>query len=165
MINFSEVYNELYISFEKMINLSKERIKEIAGDLDCGMKCYYNKKTKEITTIIDFDSHYGADEELWEDVIKELEENWTDYIEIERMDSRESFLVMEDFAYSVDSASLQEKLINALNRSKPFSNFKWIIDNSGDYRQKWVDFKNQKYIEWVEEKISELNSMEEFENK
>lgn len=52
-----------------------------------------------------------------------------------------------------------------LNRSKPFSNFKWIIDNSGDYRQKWFDFKNQKYIEWVEEKISELNSMEEFENK
>lgn len=65
----------------------------------------------------------------------------------------------------MDSASLQEKLINALNRSKPFSNFKWIIDNSGDYRQKWFDFKNQKYIEWVEEKISELNSMEEFENK
>ena len=148
-----------------MINLSKERIKEITGDLDCGMKCYYNKKTKEITTIIDFDSHYGADEELWEDVIKELEENWMNYIEIERMDSRESFLVMEDFAYSVDSASLQEKLINALNRSKPFSNFKRIIDNSGDYRQKWFDFKNQKYIEWVEEKISELNSMEEFENK
>jgi len=24
---------------------------------------------------------------------------------------------------------------------------------------------NQKYIEWVEEKISELNSMEEFENE
>lgn len=66
-----------------MITLSKEKIKEIAENMDCGMKCYYQKKTKVITTIIDFESHIGADEEGWEDVINELDEHWGDYVEIE----------------------------------------------------------------------------------
>ena len=145
-----------------MITLSKEKIKGIAEDLECGMNCYYHKKTKEITTILDFDSHLGADEELWEDVINKVEENWDDLVEFEMMDSRESFRVMADFAEEVDKSALREKLIDALNRSKPFGNFKWIIDNSGDYRQNWFDFKNQKYIEWVEARINDLNSMEEF---
>ena len=148
-----------------MISLSKEKIKEIAENLDCGMKCYYHKKTEEITTIIDFDSHIGADEELWEDVINEVDEHRDDYVEFERMDSRESFRVMEGYAYFVDDSDLKDKLIDALNRPKPFGNFKWIVDNSGEYRQLWFDFKNQKYIEWVEARISDLNSMEEFDNE
>ena len=145
-----------------MVTISKEKIKEIAEDLDCGMKCYYNKKTKEITTILDFESHIGADEEPWEDVINEIDEHWDDLVEFEMMDSRESFRVMAGFAEEVDDSALREKLVDALNRSKPFGNFKWIIDNSGDYRQNWFDFKNQKYIEWVEARINDLNSMEEF---
>jgi len=31
--------------FHIMINLTKVQIKEIAGQLDCGMKCYVNKET------------------------------------------------------------------------------------------------------------------------
>lgn len=147
-----------------MITISKEKIKEIAEYLDCGMICYYHKKSYEITTIIDFDSHLGADEELWEDVINEVEEHRDDYVEFDRMDSRESFRVMSDFTEVVGDSALREKLIDALNRPKPFGNFKWIIDNSGEYREIWFEFKNQKYIEWVEERISDLNSMEEFDD-
>ena len=144
-----------------MTNLTKDEIKEIAEYLDCGMICYYHKKTNEITTILDFDSHLGADEEPWEELINEVDEHRDDYVEFERMDTRESFLVMSDFTEVVDDSALREKLIDALNRPKPFGNFKWIIDNSGDYREKWFEFKNQKYIEWVEDKIREYNSMEE----
>ncbi len=145
--------------------LSKEKIKEIAEDLDCGMKCYYHKKTEKIITIIDFDSHLGADEEPWEDVINELDEHSADYFEIERMDTRENLRVMESFAYFVNDSALKDKLIDALNRPKPFASFKWIVDNSGEYRQKWFDFKNQKYIEWVEARINDINSTEEFDNE
>jgi hypothetical protein len=144
-----------------MTNLTKDEIKEIAEYLDCGMICYYHKKTNEITTILDFDSHLGADEEPWEELINEVDEHRDDYVEFERMDTRESFLVMSDFTEVVDDSALREKLTDALNRPKPFGNFKWIIDNSGDYREKWFEFKNQKYIEWVEDKIREYNSMEE----
>ena len=148
-----------------MINLSKEVIKDIAEHLDCGMKCYCHKKTQEIIKTIDFESNPGSDEELWEDVLTELEENWGDYLEFERMDSRDSFRVMADYAELVDDSALREKLIDALNRPKPFGNFKWIVDNSGDYRQKWFEFKNQEYIEWVEARIRSLNIVEEFDDE
>ena len=101
--------------------------------------------------------------ELWTDVLNELEENWDKYIEIERMESHESFDLMADFAESVDSRELRDSLINALNKKHPFRNFKWVVDNSGPYRQKWFDFKNQRLIEWVEKKLGELNSLEEFQ--
>ena len=139
-----------------MINLSKDQIKEIAEQLDCGNRCYINKETGDIKTTPDFDNGY-ADEELWADVLKELEENWDKYIQIEKMESHESFDLMADFADSVDSRELRDSLINALNKKHPFRNFKWVVDNSGPYRQKWFDFKNQRLIEWVNDQLEVLD--------
>lgn len=139
-----------------MINLSKDQIKEIAEQLDCGNRCYINKETGDIKTTPDFDNGY-ADEELWTDVLEELEENWDKYIQIEKMESHESFDLMADFADSVDSRELRDSLINALNKKHPFRNFKWVVDNSGPYRQKWFDFKNQRLIEWVKDQLDVLD--------
>ena len=125
------------------------------------MRCYINKETCAIQTTPDFDNWY-TDDELWTDILNELEENWDKYIEIERMESRDSFDLMADFAESVDSRELRDCLINALNKKHPFRNFKWVVDNSGPYRQKWFDFINQSLIEWVEKKLGEINSLEEF---
>ncbi len=139
-----------------MINLSSDQIKEIADQFDCGMKCYINKETGIIKFTPDFDSGY-VDEELWEDDINELEENWDKYVAIDKMESHESFEMMADFAESVDNMALRNSLINALNRKHPFRNFKWVVDNSGPYRQKWFDFKNQKLIEWVKGQLEVLD--------
>jgi outer membrane cobalamin receptor len=144
-----------------MISLTKDQIKEIAEQLDCGMRCYVDKETGAIQTTPDFDNWY-TDDELWTNVLNELEENWDKYVEIERMESHNSFDLMADFAESVDSKELRDSLINALNKKHPFRNFKWVVDNSGKYRQKWFDFKNQRLIEWVEKKLDEINSLEEF---
>jgi hypothetical protein len=148
------------VYFRNMINLTKDQIKEIAEQLDCGNRCYINKETGDIKTTPDFDNGY-ADEELWADVLEELEENWDKYIQIEKMESHESFELMADFAESVDSKELRESLINALNRKHPFRNFKWVVDNSGPYRQKWFDFKSQRLIEWVKDQLEVLD----FEDK
>jgi hypothetical protein len=131
-----------------MISLTNDQIKEIAEQLDCGMRCYINKETGEIKTVLNFESWQTDDREPWEDVLNELDENWDKYVEIERMESYESFEIMADFAENVDSRELRDSLINALNKKHPFQNFKWIVDNSGLYRQKWFDFKNQRLIEW-----------------
>ena len=139
-----------------MIKLTKDQIKELADQLDCGNKCYINKETGILIFTPDFDSGY-ADEELWQDDINELEENWDKYVEIDRMESRESFEVMAGFAESVDSRELREALIGALNKKHPFQNFKWVVDNSGPYRQKWFDFKNQRLIEWVNDQLEVLD--------
>jgi len=145
-----------------MLTLTEEQIKEIAGDLDVGMKCYYNKLTGEIKTIINSESWEYADSNAWDEDIEEIEENWSDYVEFESFRSDESFQIMVDYAESIDNKKLQEKLFNALNKSHPFRNFKWHIDNAGEYRQKWFDYKNQRFIDHVKEQIEVYNGLEEF---
>jgi len=143
------------------MKLTDKQIEEIAENLDCGMRCYYNLKTGEIKTIINFDSWIGADEELWEEELNEIEENLGDYFEFDPIESHESFQIMVDFAENVNDSRLQHNLINALNRQKPFQNFKWQIDNSGEYRQLWFDFKKMRYIQWVKEQIDFKNTKNE----
>jgi hypothetical protein len=135
-----------------MIKLTKDQIKVIADYLDSGLKCYVNKETGKIIYTPDFDSGY-SDEELWAEDMNELEENWDSYFAIEKMESHESFEIMADFAESVDNRELRDNLIRALDKKHPFRNFKWVVDNSGPYRQKWFDFKKQKLIEWVNNQI------------
>jgi hypothetical protein len=146
-----------------MISLTKDQIKEIAEQLDCGMRCYVNKETGEIKTVLNFESWQTDDREPWEDVLNELDENWDKYFEIERMESYESFKIMADFAENVDNRELRDRLINALNKRHPFQNFKWVVDNSGLYRQKWFDFKNQRLIEWVKDQLEILDFEKENE--
>ena len=144
-----------------MINPTKDQIKEIADDLDCGMRCFYNKVTGEIKAIPDYESMIYADESLFEEDLNDLDENWSDYFEFEKYPSHESFQVMVDFAESVDNVKLQDRLFNALNRSKPFRNFKWQIDNSGEYRELWFAYKRDRYINFVKKQIERLNRHEE----
>ncbi len=136
------------------MKLTDKQIDEIADNLDSGMKCYYNLKTGEIKTIVNFDNWIGADEEPWEEDTKEIEANCDNYFEFEGLPTHESFRLMADFAENLDNNSLQERLVNALNKSKPFRNFKWQIDNSGDYRQEWFNFKKSRYVDWVKGQIN-----------
>ena len=76
----------------------------------------------------------------------------------EKMDSRESFRVMENFVDLVEDTELKNKLDLGLSLSKPFRNFKDIIDSESEYREKWFQFKKQKYIEYVIEQIDFHNS-------
>ena len=112
------------------MKLTEDQIKEIADNLDCGMRCFYNLKTGEIKTIPNFDSWIGADEGLWQEESKEIDANLADYFEFQGLESHESFRIMADFAESIGDARLQNKLIIALNKPKPFQNFKWQVDNS-----------------------------------
>lgn len=141
------------------MTLTKEQIKEIAENLDMGMRCFYHLKTGEIEATPDlFEGDWiGQDTGPWQETLDKLDENWGDYFEFEKMTSHESFEIMADFAEIVDNHKLQDRLFKALNKSKPFRNFKWEIDNSGEYRQKWFDFKNQRVIEFVKTQIEQYN--------
>jgi hypothetical protein len=141
------------------MKLTEKQIEEIADNLDCEMRCFYNFKTGEIKTLLNFDSWIGADEEPWEEEAKEIDENWDDYFEFTGFETHESFRIMADFAERIDDQKLQDQLINALNRPKPFRNFKWEIDNSGEYRQQWFDYKKMRYIQLVKEQI-DLNEQD-----
>jgi len=136
-----------------MLTFSKQQIKEISDQLDCGFRAFYHKLSGELIFVPDIDKHYNIDTSAWQDELDKLDSNFFDYYEIEAMDARESFSVMADFAEQVSDTNLRNKLINALNRKKPFREFKFIIDNSGKYRQNWFDFKNNRYLEWTEDQV------------
>jgi len=138
------------------MNLTDEQIKSIE-DLDIGMKVYVHIETNEIKTIIDLDQHYDADTEAWEEDINEIEENFDKYFHFDRMDSKESFQIMKDFIETVKDYDLKNKLESSLNRSKPFKNFKYIIDDENYYRQQWFKFKDARYIEFVKEQLERYN--------
>ena len=140
------------------MKLTDEQIKSIAEDLECGMKVYVHKETNEIKSIINLDENIYADEEVWKADIKEIEENYDKYVEFEKMDSRESFQVMEEFVETVKDEELRKKLELGLSLSKPFRNFKDIIDDEEEYREKWFAFKSGKYIDYVKERLDNYNN-------
>jgi|SRR5690606_6227160 len=139
------------------MKLTDEQIKSIAEDLDIGMKVYVHMETNEIKTIIDLDQHFDADTKAWEEDINEIEENFDKYFQFERMDSRESFQVMEDFVETVEDKRLREKLELGLSLSKPFRNFKDIIDDENEYRKLWFEFRDARNIEFVKEQLERHN--------
>lgn len=140
-----------------MLKLTKEQINEIYQDLDCGLRCFLNTETGEIKSIPDFDSNPYAEEEMWEEEIDKIDSNPDKYVELEEMSSRDSFRMMEEFADEVDDKTIQKLLLDGLSRPKPFHNFKFVIDNSGEYRDKWFEFKEKRICEWIVEQIEDYN--------
>jgi hypothetical protein len=137
-----------------MLTFTKQQIKEIADQLDCGFRAFYHKQNAELIFVPNTEKHPNMDTEAWEDDLDKLDENYLDNKEIEGMDSSDSFSVMQDFAEQINDSRLQEKLFNALNRKHSFREFKFVIDNAGEYRNAWFDFKNKQYFEWVENQIN-----------
>lgn len=145
-----------------MQTLTELQIKEIAEQLDCGFRCFVHRQTGEIISILDTLRHPGMDTETWEDEQEKFDNNFDEYYEIEQLESRDSFELMADFTEQLDDKNeLKRQLITALNKKKPFREFKFVIDNSGIYRQQWFDFKNERLKQWVKEKLDYETRREE----
>jgi len=141
----------------KMIALTTKQIYEIAQEFDCGNRCYLKIKTGEIISTPDFELNFDDGKEFYEEILEELENNWDDYVEIEKPHSSDSYEFMLDFAEQLeDDNKLKSKLFEALKKNKPFRRFMFEIDNSGKHRQEWFDFKQAKLESWVIEKLNEI---------
>ena len=138
-----------------MIPLERKEIVEIVDQLECGLKCYWNTKTNALVFIPDIDDSYD-EIEFWEKEFNQLKTEADDFVEIEKPSSRDSFQMMENFIESdITNAALKKQLVVALERSKPFRNFKTIIDESSD-REDWFAFRKEWMIKWVESEIEFL---------
>ncbi len=147
-----------------MTTLTEEQIREIADSLDCGLRSFWHKNTGELLFIPDLNDNPYVDTELFEDDLEKLNNSFGDFIEIEKPQSNDSFEIMADFTEQVDNNKLKNELINALNKKKPFREFKFVIDNSGIYRQEWFDFKSAKLKQWVLDRFQEATHYNEREN-
>ena len=140
---------------EAITLLTPAQIKDIAGDIHSGLKCYFNIKTHKILKLVDTDEMGGEGDEWQQEEIAELEEHFQDYHRIDKMRSRDAFEVMEAFAEQMPAPGLKRRLFMALNKRRPFRNFQNTVDDS-DYRQAWFTFRDQRQIEWVERQIRRL---------
>jgi len=148
------VMDEIYEEPEKEQIPEKIRklVSEVAETIMMGMICFLNPDTFEIEfipreMIVDPEEYEMITGEEWDSAeIKHLK--WQRYIEVEPMESHESFKVMEYFIDEIDDNNLQNRLINALNRRKPFANFKYIVETS-KYRQQWFDFRQKQWEYYV----------------
>lgn len=136
-----------------MHTFSKEQIHEITEQLDIGFRAFYHKQTGDLIFVPNVNKHYDIDAAAWQEEFDKLEENFFDFVEIAAMKAHDSFQVMIDFVEGLADTVLQNKLRNALDRKKPFREFKYVIDNVGTHRQHWFDFKNKRYMEWTEAQL------------
>ncbi|WP_298144412.1 UPF0158 family protein [Flavobacterium sp.] len=141
-------------------HITADNIKEIAENLDCGLRAFIHKTSGQLLFVPDEDSFGDIDVDAWGDENEELENNPEDYHEIEKWSSREAFQVMRKFAEQVPDSNLQTRLFDALDKNKPFRAFGYVIDNS-EYRQKWFEFQNKSQQEFVASELNRIFSADE----
>lgn len=147
------------------IQLTSEMIKEIAAELDMGMKCFYHLPTATLKSYPDELRMEGdLDEEIWGETINEVEENYGEYLAFEGMESRESFRVMQDFIEDeIHDESIQQRFFDVIQRRKPFQQFKNLLLDYPDLRQQWFDYKDKRMIEYVEQQLEMYNRQQQDE--
>lgn len=138
-----------------------DNIKEIAEQLDCGFRAYIHKTTRQLLFVPDENCLPDIDLDFWNEEIEQLDNNFTDYYEIDKWTSSEAFEIMSEFADRLTDNNLQSRLIDALRKNKPFRKFKFVIDNSGDFRQQWFDFKNKWQQDHVAKQLNRLKPTDE----
>lgn len=145
------------------MNISERQIDDIAQDLSSGMICYIHKETNAIKALFDESHEYYADldMDLWGDEIREVQDNLEKYIKIEKWSTHEAFRFMVDFVQEVDNPKIKERLTEALNRGKPFRNFRRVVDNQGDIDQQWFEYRDKRQREWVRRYLRNIELQKE----
>ncbi len=143
-----------------VVNISAGSIKEIADQLESGMKCWYHIPTAEVLWAPDRLKNWDIDEEIWEEAFNEIDEKIHECIAFDSFDSHEEFRMMADFAENeVDNPRVRDRLIYALNQRKPFMHFKSEIHYNEKYLEAWYAFKRQRYIDNVIEQLDDYNKL------
>ncbi len=149
------------------LQILPDMIKEIAEQLDCGMKCFYNLKTGELEYFPDENNHssFDAEESPWKEIKDKIDEEPDDYLMFEGMDSHESFRVMENFISEIPLQIIQVKFEVAIQRKKPFQQFKYLLLDFPDLRENWFAYKAQSLIDYVKEQVDVYNFGKEDEDE
>ena len=68
--------------------------------------------------------------------------------------SHDSYVVMESFIAAMENGRLRDELWDAIQKRKPFSHFRYILEQNPDDLQRWYDYKNEQMknraLEWLE---------------
>lgn len=149
------------------ITISAENIKKIGGYLETGdMLCYYHIPTGKVLSAPDPVKYYDMDNELWDDVYKEIDEKISECIVFRPLESREGFEIMEAFSENeVDDKVVRARLITALSKPKPFGNFNTAVRYDAQVLKAWYAYKTQRYIDHAKNEVAAYNSQKMLSEK
>ncbi|MEO5570141.1 MAG: UPF0158 family protein [Bacteroidia bacterium] len=144
--------------------------RDVADAMQENMMIHYLDCVKREVIFIPEDYVSWLDEMITDEEINE-EENETDkmllqdikrindepdkFIEIPRTPTHEAFQIMEDFTEQLSDERLQNNLVRALNRPKPFHNFRFVLEEDNEVLQQWYKFRDAAYLEKAKEFLSE----------
>jgi hypothetical protein len=140
---------------------SPDNIKIIAEELDCGFRAFIHRKTGQLLFIPDTNSYSDLDTDVWNEEIETLENNIAEYYEIKKWTSNETFEIMRAFTDQLTDHTLKRQLFESLQKRKPFREFRYVIDDSDDFREQWFDFKNKWQQDYVARYLNQLKPSDE----
>lgn len=120
-----------------MNSTTTDNIKEIAEQLDCGFRAFIHKTTGQLLFVPDENNLTEIDLDPWDEELEQLENNFTDYYEIDKWTSREAFEIMSEFADQVSDNNLQSRLFDALRKKSRLESLSSLLttqttlDNNG----------------------------------
>lgn len=91
-----------------------------------------------------------------EDISDEDAENEDRYFYVEPIASHESYEIMQDFAASVESDEIRNQMFDALERKKPFFNFKSTLADYPDIQKKFFEYKDNRLKEILRDRLAEF---------
>lgn len=146
-----------------MLTLSEKEVENIAAQLLKGMICFYQLDKKKLHHLPDDEDYFNYDltpEE--EDILDEIDDDPDNFAEFTRMESAQEHQMMENFVDKVvRERNFQDELFNALSKPKAATAFKFLIDSSGKYNEKWSTYRLDKYKDWVKEQVDSFNFTED----
>ena len=90
-----------------------------------------------------------------EDISDEDAENEDRYFHVEPIESHEGYEIMQDFAASVESDEIRNQMFDALERKKPFFNFKSTLADYPDIQKKFFEYKDNRLKEILRDRLAE----------
>jgi hypothetical protein len=146
-----------------MLTLSEKEVENIAAQLLKGMICFYQLDKKKLHHLPDDEDYFNYDltpEE--EDILDEIDEAPDNFAEFTKMELPQEIQLMEGFANKiVKERAFQDELYNSLTKPKAATAFKFLVDSSGKYKDKWETYRLDKYKDWVKEQVDIFNYSEE----
>ncbi len=135
---------------------------DVYEDYDPLHDYFLNVETGEVIFTSEFDPSQFAE------VKEEIEEGFGEtFIRLPRTDSDEGYRDMVEFAESIDSRLLRNRLERALDGRQPFRRFKDVLLDFPDERERWFTFQracNQERVrEWLAENDIETDTEADIE--
>ena len=141
------------------VRLTDEQLKDIAGELECGLVCFYHIHTGEIETYphgLDLEFDDFADD--WKDVLNKINANINDYIRFDIPPGHVSFGFMSDFVEQIPDRGTRAKFLLAIEKRKPFRQFKDLLHYYPQLHQEWFEYHRLRLLDYTKEIEDQCNS-------